>query len=232
MRSVTITIHDKSSGLETAELRRWLPALQTQITRDFAPVWGIDARLRLAQEGEARRPADWEVFIVDDSATAGGFLGVHRARARRTPVSYVLVSKALEAGEPVSLVLSHELLEMLADPDVNQTHWVERAGNAPLLYAREVCDPCQGAQYAYEIAGVVVSDFIYPAWFEEFWPRGTRFDVCDYIKRPYQILPDGYMSVCRVDSRPAWTEIDNRNRARSLRRRGQPGSRRHRRASR
>jgi hypothetical protein len=225
-----LAIINHSTLVTDAQVLRWLPALQKQILLDFAPYWGVTALLKFYARRERVPASAWRVVLLD-SATDNGFLGVHSVAARRQPVAYVYANKALEAGAHVSLILSHEILELLADPDVNITHWIERPRNAPLLFGREICDPCQDAAYSYERDGVQLSDFITPAWFERFWRRAeTPFDFLRHISTPLQILPGGYMSVCRVDARPVWREIDHRNRKLSFRHRGKPGSRRARRA--
>jgi len=58
--------------------------------------------------------------------------------------------------------LSHELLEMLADPWIN---WCA-TGNDSKIYALEVCDAVEADDLGYDIDGVRVSDFVTPAWFE------------------------------------------------------------------
>jgi len=46
-----------------------------------------------------------------------------------------------------------------------------------VLYAYEVCDACQAKEFGYRIDGTLVSDFVYPAWFESFRKKGsTQFE--------------------------------------------------------
>src|SRR5262249_54758354 len=59
---------------------------------------------------------------------------------------------------------------------------------------QEICRPCYGEQYAYKINGVLVSDFVLPAWFESFRKqRSAPFDYCGYISEPFQVLPGAYL---------------------------------------
>ena len=43
-----------------------------------------------------------------------------------------------------------------------------------------------------------MSDFVYPAYFEKFHkPRSVKFDHMNDVKRPFQILADGYQTIFR-----------------------------------
>lgn len=228
--SVTLAVIDRSRSVEADEVSTYLPAWQRQVSEHFAPVWGEDARVLLVGKGEQAPRGAWKVVLLDSHRDVP-FLGLHRVGAQRRPFTFAYVNKAKDSGVPLSALVSHEILEVLANPDVNICHWVERKGRQPLLYLREVADPCQ-ADY-YDIDGVPVSNFIYPSWFELHRRRTDGpFDHMGLARRPFHILPGGYQSVCRVDDRPRWVEIDASYRPLSLAKRGKPWSRRARRAGR
>jgi hypothetical protein len=71
-----------------------------------------------------------------------------------------------QSGSDVSTVVSHEALEIFGNADLDR--WVPGPGG--LEYAVELCDPVeaqsyeQGATVMDETRGIMVSDFIYPAW--------------------------------------------------------------------
>src|SRR5262249_33647620 len=76
------------------------------------------------------------------------------------------------------------------------------------LYAYEVCDPCEADQDGYDIDGVLVSDFVYPAWFESFrQTSSTQFDQQRRITDSFQLLPGGYASVYDMTSGTGWQQI-------------------------
>lgn len=74
------------------------------------------------------------------------------------PHMVVFAAASQQAGLPWTLTFSHELLETLADPRATSV-----LGTAD--YEVEICDPVQ--YDAYEIDGVVVSNFVTPAWFND-----------------------------------------------------------------
>ena len=114
------------------------------------------------------------------------------------------------AGLQWTVTASHELLEMLGDPDINLTAFVQPNPDAAtgLLYAYEVCDACENDQFGYDIDGSLVSDFVYPAWFESFrQPGSTQFDYQKKISKPFELLPGGYIGVFDVTAGNGWQQI-------------------------
>jgi len=173
-----------------------LNAIQTQITRDFLPIWGRQARLHFGTQIPRNH---WAVVWLDDADQAGAE-GYHEFTPDGQPLGKVFVRTTMDAGDDPDVTASHELLEMLGDPDVDQT--VDDAG---AIYAFENCDAVE--TLSYPINGVQVSDFVYPAWFGLTNPpvaAATQFDYLGKCSNPWQILPGGYMSVQRDGQ---WTEI-------------------------
>ena len=80
---------------------------------------------------------------------------------------------------------------MLADPWIN---WCAQ-GTDGKIYALEVCDAVESDKLGYEIDGVMVSDFITPAWFEP--TRADRVDFKHQLRNRWN-LP-------REDTSPCWT---------------------------
>jgi len=83
------------------------------------------------------------------------------------------------------VTLSHELLEMLADPWIN---WCAQ-GSDGRIYALEVCDAVESDSLGYKIDGVLVSDFITPSWFEP--TQADRIDFKKRVSRPMELAPGG-----------------------------------------
>lgn len=74
--------------------------------------------------------------------------------------------------------------------------------------AYEVCDACEADQFGYKKNGVLLSDFVYPSWFEGFRTTGsTQFDFQKEITKPFQLLKGGYIGVYDVQSGSGWTQL-------------------------
>ncbi|HUJ98306.1 MAG TPA: hypothetical protein VLV85_08680 [Stellaceae bacterium] len=179
----------KEEKVPARDLAKVVAALQKQIERDFAPVWGIEARLSLVPEGEALPEDAWWLTLLDDTDRAGN-LGYHDLTSAGLPLGKAFIATAEADKMPWSVVLSHELLEMLIDPYINLSAFV-RDSRSGLLYGYEVCDPVRSDNY--RIDGVAVSNFVYPDWFlpPELRPD-ARLDHMEKIGKPLQIRPGGY----------------------------------------
>jgi hypothetical protein len=146
------------------------------------------------------------------------------------PMGKIFAASDLKYGTSWTVTASHELLEMLADPNINLTVFVQNANTTGTLYAYEVCDACEDDSLAYQIDAVAVSDFVYPAWFESFHAEGSaQFDRMNKIQNPLQLLPGGYIGVFDVTAGSGWRQQTAEKRPTSMKYRGDVGSRRERR---
>ncbi|MDB4946126.1 MAG: hypothetical protein JWP97_5660 [Labilithrix sp.] len=166
MRTLHVAIAPESRHVvDESEVATIGAAIQRQVTRDFGPAWGIRATVDVFPVLEAV-PADyWPVVLT--GRHLGDDEGFHLTREGQ-PFAVV------EAIAGWSLTASHEILEMLADPSgarlVEGSPPPFHAGAtepvALVDYLLEICDPCQSARDAYLLDGVLVSDFVLPAYFD------------------------------------------------------------------
>jgi len=229
MANIKIAIINESTVLTNAQVNSAVPALQTQIHRDFAPAWGIDADLTFIPKGQ-NPPADmWWIGIFDNSDQAGA-LGYHDLTNEGLPIGKVFAGTDIQYGSSWTVTASHELLEMLADPDINLTVIIQDSSGNMKLYAYEVCDAVENDSLGYKINDVLVSDFVYPSWFEQFWSAGsTQFDYCKKVSQPTQLLPGGYIGYMSITSNTGWQQLTADNNAMRYEARARVGSRRERR---
>jgi hypothetical protein len=224
-----VAIMNESTCLTDEQVRAILPALQKQIDRDFAPVWGVSAELVFVPHGEATPGGAWWLVFLDNPDQAG-LLGYHDLNNGGLPLGKVFAKSDIDKGQKWTVTASHELLEMLVDPSINLTVIVQPDSSGGLLYPYEVCDPCEADEHGYDIDGVTVADFVYPSWFEPFRPAGTRFDHQNKIQKPFQLLPGGYIGVYDLSSGSGWHQQNAQtDDPRAYQMRPQPGSRRERR---
>lgn len=229
LATTQISVINESTVLSDEEITPVIAALQKQVTNDFRPAWGTDAEITLIPKNSQPPSGSWWLVILDDSDQAGA-LGYHDLTSEGLPMGKVFAASDLKAGTSWTVTASHELLEMLADPNINLNVFVQKENTAGILYAYEVCDACEDDSFGYQIDNIQVSDFVYPAWFESFHPEGsTHFDRMNKIQNPLQLLAGGYIGVFDVTAGSGWQQQTAEKRPASLKYRGPVGSRRERR---
>jgi hypothetical protein len=227
--TIQIAVINESTVLANTDVTPVVAALQKQVTNDFGPVWGTAAQLTIVAKGTPPPTGSWWLVLLDDSDQANA-LGYHDLTTEALPIGKVFVASDLKAGTSWTVTASHELLEMLGDPNINLTVFVQNANTAGTLYAYEVCDACEDDSLGYQIDNILLSDFVYPAWFESFRPEGsTQFDRINKIHNPLQLLSGGYIGTFNVNSGSGWTQTTAEKRPTSALHRGAVGTRRERR---
>ena len=195
MSSLTanVAIVSDSPSLAFSDVAPVAAALQKQATRDFGPLWNVQATVAAFDKLE-NVPVDYWPVILRDDINQPGAAGYHTDQNGQ-PFSLVQIDSGW------ALTCSHETLEMLADPFGNRTI----AGAPPkqakihknikrVIYLVEVCDPCEADQFAYTSNGVSVSDFITPQYYDPSQTTGARYSFGGHITGPHQVLDGGYVS--------------------------------------
>lgn len=177
------------------DLSSIVQALQIQVNRDFAPAWQEDCDLVILSS----KTDDYESLAILDNADQAGALGYHDLSQNGYPVGKVFVRVSVQAGEEVSTVISHELLEMLGNAHVDKI--VKNPKNG-YQYAVETADAVEAESYS--INNIKVSNFVYPAWFNAQAPANAKLDHLGNCATPFKINPGGYMPV-QVNGK--WTQI-------------------------
>src|SRR5271157_1565686 len=228
MANIKISIMNKSTVLTDAQVQAVVSPLQTQVHRDFAPPWGTDADLTFVPAGNTPDPGSWWLTVFDTSDQANA-LGYHDVTAEGLPSGKVFAKSDLDAGTSWTVTASHELLEMLGDPEINLTVFVQPDASSGTLYAYEVCDACEDDQFGYDIDSTTVSDFVFPSWFQPSLGAGTQFDYQQRITAPLQLLPGGYIGFFDVGSGTGWQQKTAQGVPYTWQARARVGSRRERR---
>lgn len=191
-----ISVVDMTTGPDapkTEDVVRVIRAINRQLREDFAPQWNLSGELRLDQpvgpagDRVATHPSlrgDGIVYLMSQTNPQAA-LGFHERHNLGIPYGVVFLDLAQKLAEnlpkktdhPWSITLSHEAIELLADPQVNLLckgphpnpempydvyHWFEMA------------DAVQNESY--EIDGVLVSNFLLPSYFTSSDRRDERND--------------------------------------------------------
>ena len=193
-----IAITNASTCVSDLEVMAAIPPLQRQVSQDFRAFWNMDCSLTFLPGGQSLIKGWWQI-VVSDNPDQAGALGYHELTNDGTPLGKVFAGLDIQRGSSWTATISHELLEMLADPWLN---WCAQGTNGE-VYALEVCDAVEADELGYEIDGVLVSDFITPSWFE---PTEVRcVDFKRHLSKPFELGPGGYVST--LNAQKGWTQL-------------------------
>jgi hypothetical protein len=198
MLTAHVALVSEESKIKAAELAKVAGALSKQVSRDFGPIWKVNADVAAYEQLEDVPLDYWPIIIKDDIGDPSA-AGYHEDKHGQ-PFSLVQYDSSW------SLTASHECLEMLADPFGRRTV----AGASPVKnqgrvnFLVEVCDPCEAASCAYTINGIQVSDFYTPNYFDPMPAAGVRYSYTGALKEPRQVLKDGYLSWYVPSTRKWW----------------------------
>ncbi|HTS24287.1 MAG TPA: hypothetical protein VMH81_00315 [Bryobacteraceae bacterium] len=197
MSVIQVGIADRTRQIDPELLQETAAALAIQVTRDLGPVWNVQATVRALPSATHIPVGVWPVFLVASLPPGEG--GFHLDK-KNQPFAEVI---ATPDSNDWTIDASHEILEMLVDPMGNRLQTslaIKISGNGvkdttgDFEYLVEACDPCEANDFAYEIQGIAVSDFITPRFYDPVATSGTRYSFGGNIKAPRQILPGGYIS--------------------------------------
>lgn len=201
MLPINLGLVSQTSNISASELSQTAAALQKQVTRDFGPLWSVQATIDAFATLQDLPVGYWPIIVRDDIQTPGA-AGVHEDKNNQ-PFALVQYSNSW------ALTASHECLEMLGDPFGNRV----MAGQSPkpdqgrVEFLVEVCDPCEASQFAYTSNGILVSDFITPNFYDPVSAAGVRYSYTGAITGPRQILQGGYISWHDPVSDHWWQEV-------------------------
>jgi len=209
MTPTSIVLIDQTKKIDPALLHSAALALNTQVTQDLPQFWpGIVANVSAAPSLAAMPHNAWPVFLVAHLPPGEG--GYHLDKHNQ-PFAKVIASAH---DETWTIDASHEIVEMLVDPFGNRmqrSQAIQISGgdvvDAPgsYTYLVEACDPCEANNFAYEIGGIAVSDFITPHYYDASVTPSARYSFKGHIQRPRQMLPGGYISYVQPDG--SWMQI-------------------------
>lgn len=202
-----ISVINHCAGVSDESLQAVVRAINRQIGEDFEPYWSFGARLRL--EGPiGHRPrvktlsdmrGDAVLYLVDGVNSIGA-AGWHYANYKDIPYGIVFLGLCEKLGEPWSITLSHEALELVGDPLgnllVEGSHPMDKRRKVYHLF--EMCDAVQAENYL--IDGIEVSNFVLPSYFSPGEQVGRRNDFLGRLHagKPLQSFgmnPGGYLNI-------------------------------------
>jgi hypothetical protein len=187
------------------ELQHVIRAINRQIKEDFEPYWSLGATLRL--EGRStENPTHLSlpdlrgdaILYLWNKLDVHRALGYHVNNADGIPYGFVFTPLAKQLGEHWSATLSHEALELIADPEVNLLVMGPHPHDArrTVFHWYEMSDAVQDETY--RIDDVEVSNFVLPLYFTRNNEKGARNDFLGTVTngetlKSFGVNPGGYI---------------------------------------
>jgi len=190
--SPVIAIINDSADVDDDRLKPAVAALQRQIDEHF--FWGWRAKLSFKKPIPADAMQVRILAINPDHDDAEGYHFSAAGLPRSEVYSRDNEDKFIGYPE-LFATLSHELLEMIADPGVNlyaQGYYIAGKRHMKAFIGYEVCDAVQDKTY--KIDGILVSDFVTPEWFEGSRKKGSvKFSYRGSVHEPFALTSGGYV---------------------------------------
>ncbi len=180
-----VVLINQSKYIKYDEVNRMADALTVQLSRDVAAAWGSRGARTVVQAGLNAHPSWIPMYLVDDIPEAPGALAYHDVDNNGKPYGRIGVKTTLDSGASVSSAVSHEVVEYRVDPFCQL--W---AAGPRSLVAYEACDPVENN--VYDIDGVEVSDFVYPAYFQV-GGKQQQYDHMHVLHAPFTVAHGGYL---------------------------------------
>jgi len=192
-----IRVVNKSRNISDDLVKVMTEAVNIQFTHHFLPAWdSLDIEVVFDSKHQKLKQSDvWTVALFDTSHQ----WEFHHAR----PSSAVFCQSPIDHGsEPLtgpyalSMLLSHECLELAVDPHVAQWSMtgMDPDGQSTCV-AYDIANPVDNQFYEVLVNGspVNVSNFVLPAWFDKNTVAET--DVLNMLNREALVLTSGGYTV-------------------------------------
>lgn len=183
--TIHIDVIDQSGTSGRYDWPKIVHACQMQVRLHVAQAWGM-GNSAMIEMRDAPVPGHWPVYLLGNSDVQGA-LGYHETDADYRPVGKIFVLTDEHYGLAPSVTLSHEICEIIGDP------WAD-AGiqmTTSEWWARELCDPVEADGDGYLYDGVLLSDFVFPAWFSG---RAGPYTYAKRVSKPRTLRPGGYQA--------------------------------------
>lgn len=226
-----VAVVNQSTVETDAQVQARLGALDDQNNLDLAPVWQVPQTKRILVPSATPLvlPAGTErLELILDNATQAGALGYHSDSDQEVlPTSYIFSKTTLDDGASPSVVHSHEACETAVDPYISYTVMLDNQiggfrGGYTAIVMLEVSDGPEADQFGYKRNGILLSNFVTPAWFGMPWTipvdsASKQFDFIGNVSqafgldrrgKPIGINPGGYIALRLMRVAKDWYQVN------------------------
>ena len=206
-----VAIYDETKKIKFTDLQDVAKAIQQQVSNELKADWGVNAEIVAYSNVESIPYHAWGVTIKNKLDI--DVYGYHFVDDNGKPYA------VLQYRDDWTLTLSHEIVEMLCNPNGDRlmssenffccSDCAEGKGECENIVPAEVngvkevlvevSDPSQAPNFGYYLTvgsrKVLVSDYYLPSFFTDTLAiKGKKYSRTGAITRPKQILEGGYVS--------------------------------------
>jgi mannose-6-phosphate isomerase-like protein (cupin superfamily) len=202
MRPIEIALIDTTNDrkIDRRLMAATVAALNVQVTQHLPRYWRTApaAIVRQLNKHERLPLGVWPIMLVDSLPNdVGGF----HYTSHNQPAAKIV---AKPDSDHWTIDASHEALEMLIDPSGNRLQAAQAIelledgtiadADGELEYLLEICDPCEGKQFAYRVQDIWMSDFVTPDFYADSTLKGLRWSFSGSVEAPRRICQGGYIT--------------------------------------
>lgn len=191
MIALALISYSDDPAISAPVLARIANALEVQLLEHYASLWQASGLPVVVYDRNDTVPDDVAPLFIFDTGAQAGELADHGLGSAGGPFgrAFWAANQArggtlLTGAMALSVSLSHEAVELVADPYVNT--WADEDASTQLAF--EIADPVQAD--CYEIDGVAVSNFVGPRWFRH---GPGPYDHMRLVEEPWTRRPGGYV---------------------------------------
>jgi hypothetical protein len=186
-----IAVLNRSSVATDDQVHTIVDAAQQDLNQNFAPGWRLIApKLTFVPHTDLSSWKDKPNLVVLDTSDEATALGYHDLTPDGLPLGKAFAKTDALYGALLSVTLTHELWEMIVDPDIQLV--VEDDQRRGIFVAYESADAVEDDRYAHTVNGVKISNFQLPSFFSR---KGKGpYDFGHVLSKPFQLAHGGYES--------------------------------------
>lgn len=184
-----IAVLNRSTVATDDEVHAIVDAAQQDLNQNFMPAWGTPARLSFVPRDDQTSWQNKSNLVILDTSDEANALGYHDYTPEGLPIGKAFAKTDQMYGAKLSVTVTHELWEMLVDPNIRLTVQDDRRG---VFVAYESADAVEADELAHDVNGVAVSNFVLPSYFV----NGAQgpYDFGHVLKEPFELAEGGYES--------------------------------------
>jgi hypothetical protein len=185
-----IAVLNRSTVTTDDQVRAIVEASQQDLNENFAPGWDIvPTHLTAVPHDDLESWKGKPNLVVLDTSDEANALGYHDFTPEGLPLGKAFAKTDQMYGAKLSVTLTHELWEMLIDPNIRLMVEDDKRG---VFVAYESADSVEADELAHDVNGIAISNFVLP----NFFVRGMSgpYDFGHVLSQPFQLAHGGYES--------------------------------------